>query len=169
MMRASFGLLFVALTACEPVRSDPVATEASEPRSVSQPPSPAPAPASAGARESFGAPIDPSVPEVALADLAREPGRYAGQVVRTRGRVARVCQRMGCWMELGADGVTPVRVPMGGHAFFLPRDCQGRTSEVQGRVTLAELSPEVRAHLESEGASSTAGSLSIEASGVRLE
>jgi hypothetical protein len=40
---------------------------------------------------------------------------------------------------------------------------------MQGRVALTELSPEARAHLESEGASATASALSIEATGVVID
>ena len=105
-------------------------------------------------------------PVTPLADIAASPATYDGQVVHTSGTIARVCQAMGCWMELHADGVEPVRVPMAGHSFFLPRDVAGRPAEIEGRVALRTLSPEARAHLEGEGAVATASSLSIDATGV---
>lgn len=101
-----------------------------------------------------------------LAEISASPDAYADQVVRTTGTVAAVCQAMGCWMELRADGVEPVRVPMAGHSFFLPRDVAGREAEIEGRVALRTLSPEARAHLEGEGAMATASALSIDATGV---
>jgi hypothetical protein len=104
--------------------------------------------------------------ETALADIAASPSTYEGQTVRTEGTIARVCQRMGCWMELTADGAQPVRVPMAGHSFFLPRDVAGRPATIEGRVLLTPLSPGARAHLASEGAVATADELSIEATGV---
>lgn len=101
-----------------------------------------------------------------LADISASPATFADQVVHTSGTIERVCQAMGCWMELRAEGVEPVRVPMAGHSFFLPRDVAGRPAEIEGRVMLLALSPEARAHLEGEGATATTGTLSIEATGV---
>lgn len=114
----------------------------------------------------FGAPLDASWPEVALSEVLANPERYRDRPVRTSGRIARVCQRMGCWMELASADGRAVRAPMSGHAFFLPRDVAGREARVAGFVRLAELTPETRAHLESEGARETASRVSLEATGV---
>lgn len=118
----------------------------------------------------FGEPIDDSIPLTDLAEIVRAPDRYAGRVVRTRGEIARVCQRRGCWMELrdGAEGPA-VRVPMAGHSFFVPLDSAGRHATMQGRVAIQELDRDVREHLESEGAVETASALSIEAAGVLID
>lgn len=143
--------------------------------------SPAPAPAAPettsarlgapaeGTRRNFGAAIDTTVPEIPLAEIVADPARYRDTMVRTRGTVVRVCQRMGCWMEMSADGTPAVRVPMGGHAFFLPRDAQGRPTEVQGLVRLLDLSPEARAHLASEGATAVGSALAIDAVAVAID
>jgi len=114
----------------------------------------------------FGTAIDDGVPLTPLSEIAAEPARFSGQVVRTEGEIARVCQRAGCWMELRAGDGPGVRVPMAGHAFMLPRDSAGRRATLQGRVQVQELAPDVRAHLESEGALATASSLAIHATGV---
>lgn len=118
-----------------------------------------------GARQ-FGAPLSEGGSEVALADIAGAPATYDGQTVRTAGHIERVCQRMGCWMELRAEGTDAVRVPMAGHSFFLPRDVAGHEATIEGRVTVTPLSPERAAHLASEGALATANDLSIEATSV---
>lgn len=140
------------------------------PRLAESPSDPvAPAEESDAERETFGAELDQQLPLTPLAAILADPSSYRGRVVRTEGEVARVCQRMGCWMELREGDEGPaVRVPMAGHNFFLPRDCAGRRAEMQGRVTLSELSPSVREHLESEGAVETRSALSIEATGVVL-
>lgn len=102
-----------------------------------------------------------------LADITASPARFAGENVKTEGQIAQVCQSMGCWMEIRVDEDSPgIRVPMAGHSFFLPRDVAGSRATIQGTVTVAELSPEARAHLESEGATAAGGDLSIEATGV---
>ncbi len=126
---------------------------------------PAPTEVLADGARLYGAALS-DTPTIALAEISASPETYDGQVVHTEGTIARVCQAMGCWMELQADGVEPVRVPMAGHAFFLPRDAAGRPAEIEGRVALRTLSPEARAHLEGEGAVATASTLSIDATGV---
>lgn len=106
---------------------------------------------------------------VPLATIAGDPSTYAGQVVKTEGEIAAVCQRMGCWMEMRAEGVEPVRVPMAGHSFFLPKDVSGRHATVEGEVAVRELSEGEREHLESEGALATAQTLQISATGVVID
>lgn len=128
------------------------------------------APTSSDEVRVFGTAPDASIPLTRLAEIVQEPERFHGRVVRTEGQIARVCQRMGCWMELreGEEGPA-VRVPMAGHSFFLPRDSAGRHATMQGRVAIRELTPDERAHLESEGAQATASPLSIEATGVAFD
>lgn len=118
--------------------------------------------------QTFGDPIDEAVPETTLSEILSAPDQYRDQVIRAEGEIARVCQRAGCWMELREGDGEAVRVPMAGHAFFLPRDSAGRRASIQGRVTIRELSQDVREHLESEGAVATASALSIHATGVTI-
>lgn len=102
-----------------------------------------------------------------LAEILSAPDRFQGQVVKTEGEIAQVCQRMGCWMEIRADAESPgVRVPMAGHSFFLPRDVAGSRATIEGTVVVAALSDEEREHLESEGATAAGQNVSIEATGV---
>lgn len=114
----------------------------------------------------FGAELSADRPVTPLSQIIADPDSFAGRVVKTEGTVGRVCQRMGCWMELQAEGAPAVRVPMAGHAFFLPRDVAGRAATIEGRIVVQPLSPEAREHLASEGAVALASPLSIEATGV---
>lgn len=118
-----------------------------------------------GSRVFGSEPSDREVTE--LASIMAEPERFDGQVVKTEGRVAQVCQQMGCWMELQAeeDG-DAVRVPMAGHSFFLPRDIAGRQATVEGTVEVAELDAETQEHLRGEGAQAADQALSIQATAV---
>lgn len=113
----------------------------------------------------FGTALTERAP-TALSEITAHPEAFADQVVHTSGTIERVCQAMGCWMELRAEGAEPVRVPMAGHSFFLPRDVAGRPAEIEGRVALVALSEDRRRHLEGEGATATGSALSIEATGV---
>ncbi len=139
-------------------------TASAEPSARLAPEAEAEAPAVAST--SYGAAIDERLPLTPLSEIVAAPERFRDRVVRTEGEIARVCQRAGCWMELREGDGPAVRVPMAGHAFFLPRDAAGRRATMQGRVTVQELSADVRAHLESEGAQATASALSIDATGV---
>lgn len=160
-------------TACtpgaEPSEPPPAAEEpAAEPSegAPAAPPVADPPAAETGAGpRTFGQPLS-AAPLTPLASILGAPSDFAGQTVKTEGTITQVCQRMGCWMELQAEGTSPVRVPMAGHDFFLPRDVSGRLATIEGTVSLRELSEAERAHLESEGATATAHALEIAASGV---
>ena len=153
--------------AAEVTTGAPGASGAAEPAAAAEPGAGAPAATGAG-EQAFGAPLAGEREPVALSALIDDPAAYTGQVVRTEGEISAVCQNMGCWMELREGEGPAVRVPMAGHAFFLPKDCQGEPAEVEGTVVLAELSPEMRAHLGSEGATALASTVSIDARGVTL-
>ncbi len=166
----SAGTLF-ALASCTPsAPPSALPTEVGEPIAAPVAHAPAaPAPAATGA-QTFGAPLDPARALTALSAIAASPDTFKDQVVKTEGEIARVCQSMGCWMELRSTAeAQPVRVPMAGHAFFLPKDAAGRHATVEGRVALQELSPEARAHLAGEGATAVASALSISATTVVID
>lgn len=115
----------------------------------------------------YGQALNASIAVTPLATVLAAPANFAGQTIRTEGEVAAVCQRMGCWMELRAEGGT-VRVPIAGHAFNLPRDITGKHASIEGTVNVTELSEAQRAHLASEGAQALGSSVSIAATGVQL-
>jgi hypothetical protein len=147
--------------------SNAPAEPSSAPKVADVPAEPAAAPAEAA--QLFGAPLDPGTPELSLAQLLASPAAHDGKTVRTRGTIARVCQRMGCWMELQAkDAPAAVRIPMADHAFFLPQTVVGRGAEIQGTVRVAALSEGHKRHLQSEGAQATDSELSIAATGVQV-
>jgi len=103
---------------------------------------------------------------VPLAQISANPNDFAGQTVKTEGEITQVCQRMGCWMEMQAEGASAVRVPLAGHRFFLPRHASGHRVTIEGEVMLRELSEAEREHLASEGAQVVASALQINATGV---
>src|SRR5512139_700992 len=95
--------------------------------------SPAPAAvASSLAGRTFGDKITASE-EVELASIVSDPAKFADQTVRTTGVVQAVCQKAGCWMEIG-DAQTRAHIKMGGHAFLVPKSASGHRAIVQGTV-----------------------------------
>lgn len=137
------------------------ATPAAEPAQTE------PSPAAVAKPQSFGAELDPETPEISLAQLLESPGEHAGKTIRTQGTIERVCQKMGCWMEIRDAGApNAVRVPMAGHAFFLPQSVEGKRCTLQGTVSVESLSDDHKRHLEAEGAQATDMNVSIVATGV---
>lgn len=130
----------------------------------------APAPVAPQAERSFGAPpAQLEGPVLAVADVMRAPEPYLGKKLRCEGVVARVCQRAGCWLELSPDGKADgLRVPMAGHAFFIPQDAVGQHALIEGELSALPLSDARRAHLESEGLKAI-GPLSLAATSVTLK
>jgi hypothetical protein len=117
-----------------------------------------------------GAPLGDS-PAVALADVLKEPQKYAGKPVI----VERACTRAGCWMEIapktGAEGV---RVTFKDYGFFVPLNSKGMKVRAEGEFAVRQLSKADADHYEQEGArlkrnaDGTADEVSFVASGVEL-
>ncbi len=84
-----------------------------------------------------------------LADILRDPARFADRDVRVQGVVSGVCQRKGCWMML-RDGQSEVRVRFRDYAFFVPRDVSGREAAVEGTARVEVVSESMRRHLASD-------------------
>lgn len=123
----SFSLL-VGLAACspEPAPQAKPAPEAAKPQETT------PAPSKPQEKRQFGAPITESK-STELAELMKEPAKFAGQTVRTEGKVTAVCKSMGCWMEIGDEKGT-AHIKMAGHSFFIPKDASGHRAVVQGKM-----------------------------------
>jgi hypothetical protein len=102
---------------------------------------------------------------VPLADLARNPARYEGQLVATRGKVTAVCQEMGCWMEI-QDAAGQAHVRMHGHSFFVPKTASGRMARVQAKIVKAAGGDDDCAE-KAEGAS--LAKIELDATGVELD
>ena len=118
-----------------------------------------------GERRAFGAPLTAQTQRVALADLVRDPARYADKTVRVEGKVSSVCQNRGCWLELG-DEAGSAHVKLKGHSFFVPKDARGKLAEVEARVF-----PSVdKGHCEQEAEEQTGrlAKVELEATGVEL-
>jgi len=117
----------------------------------------------------FGRELQDGLELTALSAISADAPSFSDRVVRTEGTIERVCQRMGCWMELRAENAEPIRVPMAGHSYFLPREVAGRPATIEGRVMLQPPPEGPRRHLESEGAGATSGPLPSDATTVTLQ
>lgn len=82
--------------------------------------------------KSFGEPITKGE-ATTLADVVASPAKFANLEIRTEGVVKAVCQKAGCWMEIG-DDTSQAHIKMAGHKFVVPRSSSGRRAIVQGTV-----------------------------------
>jgi hypothetical protein len=105
-----------------------------------------------------------SSPVVPLADIAKDPARYANRTVATTGKVTAVCQEMGCWMEI-RDEAGQAHIRMHGHNFFVPKTASGHVARVQ--ATVVKGSDEECA--EKGPASGTLAKVELDATGVELD
>lgn len=90
--------------------------------------------------ETFGSPLDETVPVVTLEQLASNGERYEGKPVRVSARIAEVCQKKGCFF-IAREGDRYMRVSFRDYGFFVPTDISGRrvvlVGEVVGRMMTA--------------------------------
>lgn len=88
-----------------------------------------------------------------LSKLISSPEKWANKTIRTRGRVASVCNEAGCWIDIWpmmgkGQGVL---VNAGGKLFSHPLDCAGRVAEVEGRFFIKIFPPERTRHWAHHG------------------
>lgn len=81
--------------------------------------------------QAFGEKIteDGAVPVEQLATLMKNTNSVA---VKLSGTVSAACQTKGCWMTLKNPGGEELRVTFKDYAFFVPKDCAGKTAIVDG-------------------------------------
>ena len=115
-------------------------------------------------------------PQVAFADVLKEPKKFEGKTVRIEGVVERVCKMEGCWMQIkpSADADAAVRVTFD-HKFSVPKDADKMKFRAEGTVGVKTLSKEEVDHLvKDDGAKikanpdGTAHEISFVATGVEL-
>ena len=115
----------------------------------------------------------PNQPAVAIADVLKNPDAYGDEIV-VEGVVAKVCKKMGCWMELSPEeGKAGIRVSL--EDFTVPKDSAAMSARAVGVVKVKNLSKDEADHLEEDGAKlvrnadGTAREVSFKARGAELK
>ena len=122
-----------------------------------------------------GAPMG-DAERVAFAEALKEPQKYAGKAVVIEGVSVRVCKMEGCWMEIAPQaGAETIRATFKNHAFFVPKDADGRRFRAVGEFTVKRLDREMVEHLVKEDGAKvktnpdgTADEVTFVATGVEL-
>lgn len=106
------------------------------------------APATATA---YGAGVAADKEAMPFAKLLDEASKHSDKTIVVEGTVAAVCKNKGCWMTLQHEG-KEMRVRFKDYAFFVPKDCEGKTARIEG-VFAIQMVPvdEARHYLEDEG------------------
>lgn len=114
-------------------------------------------------------------PHLRLKDALDDPEAHANRTVIVEGKVDKVCQMKGCWLELMPEGESQgVRVTFENYGFFVPKDSMGWNARLEGKFVREELSKRDVDHLVGEGATlspladGTAVQYSFVASAVEL-
>lgn len=95
-------------------------------------------------------------PAVDLKVVLADPAVHLGRSVVVEGKVDKVCQMKGCWLELmPADETRGVRVTFEDYGFFVPKDSMGWMARLEGKFVREELSKRDVDHLVGEGATLT--------------
>lgn len=122
--------------------------------------------------ETFGSPLDETVPSVSLQQLASDSERYQGKPVRVSARIAQVCQKKGCFF-VAKEGTNYMRVSFKDYGFFVPTDIGGKrvdlVGELVGRMLTADEAEHYAEDLGETSASFEAGmTYEIVATSVRV-
>ncbi|WP_100642716.1 DUF4920 domain-containing protein [Alteromonas facilis] len=98
--------------------------------------------------EVFGSVIDPTIPQVTLAELLEQPERHQ-QAFRLTTTVTQVCQKKGCFF-ITQLGEQTLRIAFKDYAFFIPSDSTGKQVTLVGELIKKPLSEEQAAHFNAD-------------------
>ena len=75
--------------------------------------------------------------------LASQPGDYVGKTVQAKGKVAEVCLKMGCWMNL-VDPKTAkmIRIKVQDGEMVFQKESIGKMALAEGQMVKIELTKE---------------------------
>ena len=99
--------------------------------------------------ETFGALLDEQHPRVSLGVLLANAEALLGQDLLVDARVAKVCQKKGCFF-IATDGNQALRVAFKDHGFFVPTDAGGKQVTLTGQLVRRTLSPGQAAHFNAD-------------------
>jgi len=149
-MKTGFKFVCIALAVAAAfggTRSKDKSTAATAPAAPAKVPVTA-APATVTA---YGAGVAADKEAMPFAKLLGEASKLDGKTVVVEGSVAAVCKNKGCWMTLQHEG-KEMRVRFKDYAFFVPKDCEGKTARVEGVFAIEMVSvADARHYLEDEG------------------
>jgi hypothetical protein len=122
--------------------------------------------------EVFGAMLPEQGTPISLANLIRHNDKYDGQEVLLTTRIAKVCQKKGCFF-VATEGPATARVSFKDYGFFIPTDSGGKDVLLLGTFSRQEVSKKEAEHYAADLGEASASSpeqfqYSIIASAVQI-
>jgi len=78
-----------------------------------------------------------------IAKILAQPEEFLGERVLIQGKVEAVCENMGCWMDIAAEGENEViQVKVDDGVIVFPVSAKGKRARVEGLVEKLELTYE---------------------------
>lgn len=122
--------------------------------------------------EAFGSPLPAHEGMLGVGELLANSEQYQGQEVVVSTRIAKVCQKKGCFF-VANEGADSVRISFKDYSFFIPTDSGGKQVILAGVFERKPLSENKAKHLaedlgEEAPVNAPAFEYSIVATGVRI-
>ena len=99
--------------------------------------------------ETFGVKLDHSLPKLSMQDLVTDSPSYLAKPFQVEVRIAKVCQKKGCFFIAQQDQYT-LRVSFRDYGFFIPTDSSGKTVILAGELVQKVISPTQAAHFKAD-------------------
>ncbi len=128
--------------------------------------------ATSDTHEVFGASLPENGTPMSLGDLIRNNEKYQDQEVLVETRIAKVCQKKGCFF-VAQEGATTARVSFKDYGFFIPTDAGGKHVVLLGTFSRKTVSKEEAEHYAKDLGETAASSperfeYSIVASAIKI-
>jgi len=99
--------------------------------------------------EVFGAPLGETESRISLAQLIGNGDSYQGKQVLVETRIAKVCQKKGCFF-IAQEGEVTARVSFEDYGFFVPTDSGGKSVILLGTYSRQAVSSAEAEHFSSD-------------------
>jgi hypothetical protein len=113
MMRRTIGLVALALAISAPVSAETL---------------------------KLGEPMESERQVTPIVEILDAPDAWVGKTVRIEGRVAEVCTKMGCWMDLVSPEDARMQVKVDDGVIVFPLEAVGRHASAEGKVEILDMS-----------------------------
>jgi hypothetical protein len=95
--------------------------------------------------EVFGAELPDAATPLSLGELLEHADQYQDQQVLLETRIAKVCQKKGCFF-VATEGAAVARVSFKNYGFFIPTDAGGKDVLLLGTISRKDVSREEAEH-----------------------
>ena len=87
----------------------------------------------------LGEPMESERRVTPIEEILATPDAWVGKTVRIEGRVAEVCTKMGCWMDLVSPEDARMQVKVDDGVIVFPLEAVGRRASAEGEVEILEM------------------------------